>query len=162
MDADACPVREEALRVAERHDIEVVFVSNGGIRPIREPRVRVVIVSQGPDAADDWIVERLKPNDIVVTTDVPLAHRAVTLGAAAIAPNGRLSTPDSIGMARAMRDLKQQLREAGVIKGHNPAFSARDRAAFLQALDSLIQRAKRDSQQLAAPRSAQEARETEN
>ncbi len=162
MDADACPVREEARRVAERHGLEIVYVSNGGIRPIREPLVRVVIVPHGLDAADDWIIGQLQPNDLLVTADVPLAHRAVTLGAHVIAPNGRLSTPDSIGMARAMRDLKHQLREAGAITGHNPAFSARDRTAFLQALDSLVQRAMRSADRRPTSGGGKGASETEN
>ncbi len=143
VDADACPVKDEAIKVAERHGIVVTFVSNGGLRPSRDPMIRHVVVAKSADAADDWIVEQLNPGDIVVTSDVPLAARTVEKGAQAIAPTGRLFTEETIGMAVAMRDLKQHLRETGEIKGYNPGFSARDRSAFLSALDSLIRRAMR-------------------
>lgn len=131
------------MRVAARHGIVVTFVSNGGLRPSRDPMVRHVVVAKSADAADDWIVEQLQPGDIVVTSDVPLAARTVEAEATAIAPTGRLFTEESIGMAVAMRDLKQQLRETGEIKGYNPGFSARDRSAFLSALDQLVRRAVR-------------------
>lgn len=140
VDADACPVKDEVLRVAGRKGLVTVFVSNGGIRPSRDPMVRVIVVPQGADAADDWIVAAAKPGDVVVTADVPLAHRIVTLGAYAIGPTGRLFTEDSVGMALAMRDLKQQLREAGEIRGFNPAFGPKDRSAFLVALDRLVEK----------------------
>lgn len=143
VDADACPVKDEATRVAARHGIVVTFVSNGGLRPSRDPMVRHVVVAKSADAADDWIVEQLQPGDIVVTSDVPLAARTVESQATAIAPTGRLFTEESIGMAVAMRDLKQHLRETGEIKGYNPGFSARDRSAFLSALDQLVRRAQR-------------------
>ena len=143
VDADACPVKDESMRVAARHGIVVTFVSNGGLRPSRDPMVRHVVVAKSADAADDWIVEQLQPGDIVVTSDVPLAARTVESHATAIAPTGRLFTEESIGMAVAMRDLKQHLRETGEIKGYNPGFSARDRSAFLSALDQLVRRALR-------------------
>ena len=143
VDADACPVKDEAERVASRHAIPLVFVSNGGLRPSRDPLVRIVVVPQGADAADDWIIENCRANDIVVTADVPLARRAVALGAHVLGPTGRTFTPDSIGMAVAMRDLNQHLREAGAISGYNRAFSSRDRSAFLSALDAAVGRAKR-------------------
>jgi uncharacterized protein YaiI (UPF0178 family) len=141
VDADACPVKDEVVKVAGRHDLVVTFVSNGGLRPSRDPMVRHVVVPKSADAADDWIADRLKPGDIVVTADVPLAARAVEKGAQAIAPTGRLFTQETIGMAVAMRDLKQHLRETGEIKGYNPGFSARDRSAFLGALDRIVRRA---------------------
>ncbi|MBO6716522.1 MAG: YaiI/YqxD family protein [Rhizobiaceae bacterium] len=143
VDADACPVKDEVVKVAQRHGFVVTFVSNGGLRPSRDPMIRHVVVPKSADAADDWIADRLKPGDIVVTSDVPLAARTVEKGALAIAPTGRLFTEETIGMAVAMRDLKQHLRETGEIKGYNPGFSARDRSAFLSALDSLIRRAAR-------------------
>jgi uncharacterized protein YaiI (UPF0178 family) len=143
VDADACPVKDEAVKVAGRHGLVVTFVSNGGLRPSRDPMVRHVVVQKSADAADDWIVEQLNPGDIVVTSDVPLAARTVEKGALAIAPTGRLFTEETIGMAVAMRDLKQHLRETGEIKGYNPGFGARDRSAFLSALDALIRRAAR-------------------
>ncbi len=145
VDADACPVKDEVVKVAGRHDLVVTFVSNGGLRPSRDPMIRHVVVSKSADAADDWIVEELKPGDIVVTSDVPLAARTVEKNAQAIAPTGRLFTEETIGMAVAMRDLKQHLRETGEIKGYNPGFSARDRSAFLSSLDSLIRRVLRDA-----------------
>jgi len=141
VDADACPVKEEVVRVAERHDLVVTFVSNGGLRPSRDPMIRHVVVPKSADAADDWIVDEVKAGDIVVTADVPLAARCVQIGAHVLAPTGRPFTPESIGMAVAMRDLKQHLRESGEIRGFNPSFSPKDRSAFLSALDLAIRRA---------------------
>jgi uncharacterized protein YaiI (UPF0178 family) len=143
VDADACPVKDEAIKVAERHGLVVTFVSNGGLRPSRDPMIRNVVVSKGADAADDWIVENTKANDIVITADIPLAARTVTLGAHVIGPTGRPFTPETIGMAVAMRDLKQHLRETGESKGYNASFSPRDRSAFLSALDQAVRRALR-------------------
>ncbi len=142
VDADACPVKEEVLRVAERHGVPVVLVSNGGLRPSRDPMVRHVVVGKGADAADDWIVENVKVNDVVVTADVPLASRTVALGCHVLGPTGRPFTPESIGMAVAMRDLRQHLRETGADRGFNATFSPRDRSAFLQALETTLRRAK--------------------
>jgi uncharacterized protein YaiI (UPF0178 family) len=141
VDADACPVKEEAAKVAARHGLVVTFVSNGGLRPSRDPMVRHVVVSKGADAADDWIVENARQNDIVVTADIPLAARTVALGAHVLGPTGRPFTPETIGMAVAMRDLKQHLRETGESKGYNASFSPRDRSAFLSALDQAVRRA---------------------
>jgi len=146
VDADASPVKEEVKRVGERYGLVVVFVSNGGIRPSRDPMVRTVVVPQGADVADDWIIGHCQPNDLVITADVPLASRAVTAGAHVLGPTGREYTPQSMGMALAMRDLKQHLRETGEIKGYNPGFSAKDRSAFLVALDRVAQRAARQAQ----------------
>lgn len=143
VDADACPVKAEVEKVAERHGVVVTFVSNGGLRPSRDPMIRNVVVSKGADAADDWIVENAKANDVVVTADIPLAARAVALGAHVLGPTGRPFTPESIGMAVAMRDLKQHLRETGESKGYNASFSPRDRSAFLSALDQAVRRALR-------------------
>ena len=141
VDADACPVKAEILKVAERHGLAVTFVSNGGLRPSRDPMVRHVVVSKGADAADDWIAENARPNDIVVTADIPLAARVVALGAHALGPTGRPFTPETIGMAVAMRDLKQHLRETGESKGYNALFTRDDRSRFLGALDQVIRRA---------------------
>ena len=141
IDADACPVKDEAARVAERHGLVITFVSNGGLRPSRNPMVRNIVVSKGADAADDWIVDNAVANDIAVTADVPLAARLVEKGVHVLGPTGRPFTPQTIGMAVAMRDLKQHLRETGEIKGYNPGFSARDRSAFLSALDQTTRRA---------------------
>ncbi|RVD47682.1 YaiI/YqxD family protein, partial [Mesorhizobium sp. M7A.F.Ca.ET.027.03.2.1] len=107
VDADACPVKAEVEKVADRHGILVTYVSNGGLRPSRDPMIRNVVVSKGADAADDWIVDNARTNDIVITADIPLAARAVALGAHVLGPTGRPFTPETIGMAVAMRDLKQ-------------------------------------------------------
>lgn len=143
VDADACPVKDEVVRVAERHDLTVVFVSNGGLRPSRDPMIRNVVVSKGADAADDWIVDNSSEGDIAVTADVPLAARLVEKGVHVLGPTGRPFTPESIGMAIAMRDLKQHLRETGEIRGFNPSFSPKDRSAFLSALDQTVRKALR-------------------
>lgn len=145
VDADACPVKDEALRVAMRHRLIITFVANQGVRPTRDPMIRYVYVPQGPDAADDWIAEQAAVNDIVVTADIPLASRALQAGAHVLAPTGRRFTKDSIGMALAMRELKQHLRETGESRGLSPEFSSRDRSQFLAALDEMVTRAKRDS-----------------
>lgn len=141
VDADACPVKAEVAKVAERHGLVATFVSNGGLRPSRDPMIRNVVVSKGADAADDWIVENVCHNDIVVTADIPLAARAVEIGALVIGPTGRPFTPETIGMAVAMRDLKQHLRETGESKGYNASFGSQDRSRFLGALDQACRRA---------------------
>jgi uncharacterized protein YaiI (UPF0178 family) len=143
VDADACPVKPEILKVAERHGLEVTFVANSGLRPSRDPMIKNVIVSSGFDAADDWIAERAKDGDIVVTADVPLAGRCVSAGALVTGPTGRIFDVANIGMATAMRDLGQHLRETGESKGYNPVFSPRDRSAFLETLDRLCRRVKK-------------------
>ncbi|WP_163272786.1 YaiI/YqxD family protein [Chelativorans alearense] len=141
VDADACPVKAEVARVAERHGVAVVFVSNGGLRPSRDPMVRHVVVPGKADAADDWITENAAAGDIGITADVPLAARLVEKGLQVLGPTGRAFTRQTIGMDVAMRNLKQDLREAGEIKGYNAGFTARDRSAFLQALDLAVRRA---------------------
>ncbi len=143
VDADACPVKDEVLRVAERHGLAVIFVSNGGIRPSRDPLVRTVVVSQGADAADDWIVEAAAANDIVVTADIPLARRALDKGCHVIGPTGRAFTEATIGMALAMREINQHRRETGESRGFNASFTSRDRSAFLSALEVMVQNARR-------------------
>lgn len=141
VDADACPVKAEVEKVAERHGVVVTYVSNGGLRPSRDPMIRNVVVSKGADAADDWIVENAKLNDVVVTADIPLAARTVALGAHVLGPTGRPLTPETIGMAVAMRDLKQHLRETGESRGLNAAFTAKDRSNFLGELDRILRQA---------------------
>ena len=145
VDADACPVKDEALRVAERNGLAIVYVANTGLRPSRDPMVRYVMVAQGADAADDWIVEHLVPNDIVVTADIPLAGRALETGAHVLGPTGKPFTTNSIGMALAMRDLNRHLRETGESRGFNAAFSPRDRSQFLSSLDEVVKRAIKSS-----------------
>jgi uncharacterized protein YaiI (UPF0178 family) len=146
VDADACPVKEEVLKVAERHGVPVTFVSNGGLRPSRDPMVRnVVVPKEKADAADDWIVENARTNDVVVTADIPLAARTVALGCHVLGPTGRPFTAETIGMAVAMRDLKQHLRETGESKGYNAAFTREDRSRFLGELDRVVRRAVRSA-----------------
>ena len=140
VDADACPVKAEILKVAERHAQKVTFVANSGLRPSRDPMVFNVIVSAGFDAADDWIAERAGAGDIVVTADVPLAGRCVAAGAFVCGPTGRLFDQSNIGMATAMRNLSQHLRETGESKGYNAAFSPKDRSRFLETLELLCRR----------------------
>jgi uncharacterized protein YaiI (UPF0178 family) len=142
IDGDACPVKAETLKVAERHQLPVVIVSNGGLRPSRDPMVTHVVVAKSPDAADDWIATNVRAGEIAVTADIPLAARVVAASAHAIGPNGRPFTPDMIGMAVAMRDLKQHLRETGEIKGYNPGFTKEDRSRFLGELDRMARRMK--------------------
>jgi uncharacterized protein YaiI (UPF0178 family) len=141
VDADACPVKDEVVKVAERHGLSVTFVANSGLRPSRDPMIRNVVVSKGADAADDWIFEATRTNDIVVTADIPLAARAVGIGAHVLGPTGRPFTPETIGMAVAIRDLKQHLRETGESKGYNAAFAREDRSRFLGALDRIARQA---------------------
>jgi uncharacterized protein YaiI (UPF0178 family) len=150
IDADACPVKQEIYRVAERHALKgtalkVFVVSNS---PIAVPRdmgdlIERVVVGSGMDEADNWIAERAKRGDIVITADVPLASRCVKAGAEVIAPNGKPFTEESIGMTLATRNLMDSLRSAGEITGGPKPFAPRDRSAFLSALDQAIVRLKR-------------------
>ncbi len=146
IDADACPVREEVYRVAERVGLDVFVVSNGSrpIRPVPNPRIKMVIVAEGADAADDWIAERITPADICVTNDIPLASRCLKKAARALAANGKLWTANNIGNALAGREVGRYLRETGVNTGGPPSFSKADRSRFLNALDTLVQAALRD------------------
>ncbi len=145
VDADACPVRDEIFRVAARLGLAVRVVSNGS-RPIRAPdlpNVEMVVVAADPDAADDWIAERIGPADICTTADIPLAARCLARGARALAFNGREWTGDNIGSALAGRAVGQHLRELGVATGGPAALTPRDRQAFLQTLDRLAHAARR-------------------
>lgn len=143
VDADACPVKAEAYRVAERYGLKVFVVSNSFIAVPRESFIERVVVGDAPDAADDWIAERAQRGAIVITADIPLAHRAIRAGAEVIAPNGRVQTEDSIGMALATRNLMTDLRSAGETTGGPRPFQPRDRSAFLSALDGAVNRLKR-------------------
>lgn len=143
VDADACPVKDEVERVAARHNLDTILVTDGGLRPSQNPRVRLVIVEQGADAADDWIADEISANDICVTNDIPLAARCLEKDALAIKPNGEPFTQDAIGMALATRTLMQGLRETGEITGGPAPFSKRDRAQFLDKLEVTVQRALR-------------------
>lgn len=143
IDADACPVKQEALRVAARRNWRVVMVSNGGIRPSREANVQIVVVSGGFDAADDWIADTIGASDVAVTADIPLAARCLAKGARALAHNGNAFTPGTIGTALAMRELSAHLRETGESKGYHAPFSGRDRSRFLETLNHLMEAAER-------------------
>ncbi|WP_449411595.1 YaiI/YqxD family protein [Methylobacterium komagatae] len=143
IDADACPVKNETYRVAERYGLHVYVVANSILNVPREPWIERVVVSDGFDAADDWIAERAGPTSIVITNDVPLASRCVKAGASALSPTGKAFTESSVGMALATRNLMQELREAGAITGGPPPFSAKDRSAFLGALDRAVVRLRR-------------------
>lgn len=143
VDADACPVKDEVYRVADRHGLDVVVVANRFIATPRAPNVRLQVVAAGPDVADDWIAETIEPHDIAVTADIPLASRCLARGAAAIGTTGRPFTTDSIGSALASRELMSHLREIGEITGGPRAFAAKDRSRFLQELEHAVSRAKR-------------------
>ena len=145
IDADACPVKDEAVRVAERHGLEIHFVSNAWMRLLEGPLIKRVVVTDGPDAVDDWIAERIAKGDIAVTADIPLAARCLKAGARVISPTGRPFTEAGIGMALAMRDLSAHLRETGESKGYNASFTRKDRSQFLQVLEEAVQAAKRES-----------------
>jgi uncharacterized protein YaiI (UPF0178 family) len=143
VDADACPVKSEVYRVAERHGLRVYVVANSPIQVPRDPLVERVTVGSSLDAADNWIAERADAAAIVVTNDIPLANRCVKAGAKVIAANGRAFTESAMGMTLAMRNLVADLREAGAVTGGPPAFSSRDRSAFLAELDQTIRRLRR-------------------
>jgi uncharacterized protein YaiI (UPF0178 family) len=144
VDADACPVKAEVYRVAERHGLKVYVVSNSYINVPREPFIERIVVGSGANAADDWIAERAKRGAIVITADIPLADRCVKAGADVLAPNGKAFTEGSIGMALATRNLMEDLRSAGQITGGPKPFQARDRSQFLGALDGIVTRLKRE------------------
>jgi uncharacterized protein YaiI (UPF0178 family) len=138
VDADACPVKQEIYKVAERHGLNVVVVANSFINVPRIPSIRLHMVGEGLDVADDWIAEQATVRDIVITNDIPLADRVVKKGALAIAPNGKLFDANSMGMALATRNLMQDLREQGAVTGGPKPFSAADRSKFLQALHEAV------------------------
>ena len=143
IDADACPVKNEVYKVAGRYGLLTYVVSNSFIRIPTSPLIERRIVEAGPDAADDWIAEEALPGDIVITNDIPLADRALKAGAAAIAPNGRPFTVDSIGAALAQRSIMEHIRSTGEITGGPKSFASNDRSQFLQTLDTVIQRHRR-------------------
>ncbi|HEY3695274.1 YaiI/YqxD family protein [Phenylobacterium sp.] len=143
IDADACPVKDEVYKVAQRYGLKTWVVANSFMLVPASPRIERVIVDAGPDVADDWIAERAQPGDVVVTSDIPLADRALKAGALALGPNGRAFTVDSIGSALAQRALMEQLRSTGDIMGGPKPFDRRDRSQFLQALDEMVSRARR-------------------
>jgi uncharacterized protein YaiI (UPF0178 family) len=144
VDADACPVKGEILRVAARHGLKTWMVSDGGVRPSASPLVELVIVAPGMDAADNWIANHIGKGDIAITADTPLAARCIAKGAYALRFNGRPFDAQSIGAALATRDLMAHLRETGEITGGPPSFAKQDRSRFLDTLETMIQKAKRE------------------
>ena len=145
VDADACPVKNEVYRVAERCRLGVTLVANAWMRIPREPWLRLEVVADGFDAADDWIVGQVVSDDIVVTADILLASRCVKAGARVIGPTGKPFTEDNIGQAVAARDLLAELRSAGEHTGGPPPLNKGDRSRFLQKLDEMIQSIRRSS-----------------
>lgn len=148
IDADACPVKQEVYKVADRCDLRVFVVSNSPMRvPASHGRVRNIAVGPGDDAADDWIAENIQAGDICITADIPLASRCIKKGAAALGPRGKPFTEDSIGDTLATRDLLSTLRETGQIGGGPPPMAKKDRSRFLDYLDQIIQRIRREMPQ---------------
>lgn len=141
VDADACPVKAETVKVAERHGLPVVFVANSYLSVPRGPRIRMQVVAGSFDAADDWIAERVGRDDVVVTADIPLASRCLRKSARVLGPSGKPFTADNIGNALATRELMADLRAYGV-GGGPPPFGAKDRSRFLEALEHVVRQAK--------------------
>jgi uncharacterized protein len=144
VDADACPVKAEAVRVADRHGLTIYMVSNSWMRLDDNPLIHRVVVAEGPDAADDWIAERAGASDVVVTADILLAARCLKAGARCLGPTGKAFTDANIGAAVAMRDLQRHLRETGESRGFNAVFTPRDRSRFLEAMEQAVQALKRE------------------
>lgn len=140
IDADACPVKDEILKVSYRHKLKVYMVSNQWMRLEVGALVEKIVVTAGADEADNWIAEHIENNGICITSDIPLAKRCLDKGAIVLGPTGKPFSNHNIGMALAMRELNQHLRETGESKGHNPSFTHADRSKFLQALESEIQK----------------------
>jgi uncharacterized protein YaiI (UPF0178 family) len=143
VDADACPVKEEIYKVAFRHEVGVTVVSNSPIRIPAHPLLERVVVSDGFDAADDWIAERADGEAVCITADILLADRCLKAGATVISPTGKPFTTSSIGTAIATRAIMADLRAGGDIVGGPAPFSKTDRSRFLSALDETLVRLKR-------------------
>lgn len=143
IDADACPVKQEVYRVADRFHLHVTLVANSRMRVPNEPWIELQIVANGLDVADDWIAEHAQTDDIVVTADIPLAHRCLKKRAQVIGPTGKRFTEDNIGQSLATRNLLSELRDAGEMMGGPPPLKKRDRSRFLQQLDEVIQSIRR-------------------
>jgi uncharacterized protein YaiI (UPF0178 family) len=144
IDADACPVKAEAERVATRHKVRMYVVSNGGLRPSQNPLVETVIVPDGPDVADMWIAERCGAGDVVITGDIPLAAKCVEAGARVLKHNGEALTSANIGNVLATRDLMADIRAADPFRqGGGKSFSKADRSRFLDALERELRAAQK-------------------
>jgi uncharacterized protein YaiI (UPF0178 family) len=142
IDADACPVKDEALRVAKRHDMVVYMVSNSYLKPVFDAKVHIILVEKEPDAADNWIVDHVEDGDVVITGDILLADRCLKQNASVLGPTGKAFTSDNIGNRVASRSLSAHLREIGVAS-NAPGFTKQDRSRFLQTLEEMIQQIKR-------------------
>ena len=143
VDADACPVKNEIERVATRHNLKTYMVCDGGIRPSLNPLIKLVVVSQGADAADDWIADHIGRSDICITNDIPLAARCLKKEAFALKSNGKSYTNDNIGMALATREILERIRESGEMTGGPPPFNKTDRSKFLDQIEKIVQKAKK-------------------
>lgn len=143
VDGDACPVKDEVYAVAARLGLAVVVVANQRINVPTDLGVEMIVVEEGPDAADDWIAEEIRSGDVVVTADIPLASRCLAVGAFALGTNGREFTADSIGGALATREIKASIRETGVATGGPRPLSDRDRSRFSNELDRIAHRSLR-------------------
>ena len=138
IDADACPVKDEVYKVADRYELKVTLVANSYMKYPGGGRVELVVVEKGLNEADDLIVERVETDDIVITGDIPLAARCLDEGARVLGHKGRPFTKDNVGEALASRQLLKQLREQGVLGGGPPPFDKKDRSLFLQQLDQMV------------------------
>ncbi|MEL6617300.1 MAG: YaiI/YqxD family protein [Pseudomonadota bacterium] len=144
VDADACPVKAEAERVATRHKVPMKVVSNGGLRPSQNPLVETVIVPEGPDIADMWIADRAGAGDVVITGDIPLAAKCIEAGARVLRHNGEALTQANIGNVLATRDLMTDLRAADPFRqGGGKGFTKADRSRFLDALERELRAARK-------------------
>jgi len=143
VDADACPVKDEIYKVARRYSVSVTVVANSWMRTPDDAIIEFVQVGDGFDEADEWIVEQVNSNEIVITTDIPLASLCVKKGAHVLGPKGRVFTEESIGDALASREVSAQLREDGLMSGGPAPFDKKDRSRFLEKLDQVINAAKR-------------------
>jgi uncharacterized protein len=143
VDADACPVKEEIYRVALRHGADVKIVANSWFRVPRESWIEQIVVTDGFDAADKWIIDRAHAKSVVITSDIPLAHACLQTKAIVLSPTGKLYTESAIGMKMAVRDIMQDIRANGDITGGPKPFTAKDRSAFLSALDTALVKLKR-------------------
>lgn len=143
IDADACPVKAEVYKVAERYALSVTLVANNYMRYPSGDKVKLVVVDKGVDLADDWIVDQAETDDIVITGDIPLAARCLDKGARVLGHKGLPFTPDNVGESLATRQLLSQLRDQGIMMGGPPPFAAKDRSLFLQQLDQMVNTIKR-------------------
>lgn len=144
VDGDACPVKDETYVVATRYEVSVALVANSRLYVPEGMGIEMIVVDQGPDAADDWIAERARPGDVVVTADLPLAARCLQAGARVLGTSGREFDGGSIGGLLATRELKEHLRGAGVVTGGPPPLSGKDRSHFASKLDELVQKSLRE------------------